>query len=318
MMKSVSKRNIYIGATVLVSLFLLYWGIEFLKGSNIFSSNTTFYARFAKVEDLAVSSPVNVNGYTVGQIRSINYDYDNNQIVVEMSFDKNLKVPKGSTISLATSLLGTSVLNLNLSDAKSYYEPGSTIPTLPVGGGLMDQVSSKVMPSVEVMLPKVDSILGSVNTLMANPALYASVTRLDQITAELNRSSIELAQLLAVVNSRMPQLLDNVNGVVVNANGAVTNAGALAKDLQKTSGNLNELSQSLKNMPLDTTLARVNRTLANVQRLSAQLNDPNSSIGMLMHDRQLYQNASGAVASLQALLEDIKKNPKKYVTIKVF
>ncbi len=317
-MKSVSRRNILIGAIVLVSLFILYWGIEFLKGSNIFSSSSTFYARFNKVEALAVSTPVNVNGYQVGQVRKLSYDYDRNQIVVEMTFDKNLKVPKGSTISIKTSLLGTAELVLTLADSKSYYESGATIPTVPLSGGLVDQVSTNVMPAVEAMLPKLDSILGSVNALMANPALNKSVTRLDQMTLELNKSSIELAQLLAAVNQRVPQLLNNVNGVVTTANGAVGNVGQLAKDLQTTTSNLNDLTYSLKNLPLDTTVNRLNRTLYNVQQLSAALNNPNSSVGMLLNDPQLYKNAVSTVASLQALLEDLKQNPKKYVTIKVF
>lgn len=309
-MNPTSKKNILIGLTVIVSICLLYWGIEYLKGVNLFKPANYYYAKFEKVNGLNMASPVKVNGFKVGQVREITYDYETNKISVELSFDKDLKIPEGSTITFANELLGSATLQLNLGASKTYMEVGSTIPT-EMETGLMDKVGTDMMPMVTAILPKVDSIVGSVNQILANPAINASVTRVDAITRELATSAEELSALMGSLNRAVPGLVGNVNGVMTNAN-------ALTNDLKTTTGNLNTFTSSLNQMPLDTTLNRINATLANVQRLTAQLNNQNSSLGMLMNDKKLYQNAASTVASLDSLLQDVKKNPKKYITIKVF
>lgn len=309
-MNPTSKKNVLIGLTVVVSICILYWGIEYLKGINLLKPANFYYAKFEKVNELTVASPVTVNGFKVGQVREITYDYDTNQISVELSFEKGLKIPDGSTITFSNELLGAAALQLNLGASKTYMEVGSVIPTQ-MQGGLMDKVGNDMMPALVSILPKVDSIVGSVNQILANPAIAASVTRCDAITRELAASSAQLTELMASLNKAIPGMVHNANGVLANAN-------ALTGDLRTTTGNLNTITGNLKELPLDTTLNRINATLANVQRLTAKLNNENSSLGMLLNDKKLYQNATSTVASLDSLLQDVKKHPKKYVTIKVF
>ena len=309
-MNPTSKKNVLIGLTVVVSICILYWGIEYLKGINLLKPANFYYAKFEKVNGLTVASPVTVNGFKVGQVREITYDYDTNQISVELSFEKGLKIPDGSTITFSNELLGAAALQLNLGASKTYMEVGSVIPTQ-MQGGLMDKVGNDMMPALVSILPKVDSIVGSVNQILANPAIAASVTRCDAITRELAASSAQLTELMASLNKAIPGMVHNANGVLANAN-------ALTGDLRTTTGNLNTITGNLKELQLDTTLNRINATLANVQRLTAKLNNENSSLGMLLNDKKLYQNATSTVASLDSLLQDVKKHPKKYVTIKVF
>lgn len=309
-MNPTSKKNVLIGLTVVVSICILYWGIEYLKGINLLKPANFYYAKFEKVNGLTVASPVTVNGFKVGQVREITYDYDTNQISVELSFEEGLKIPDGSTITFSNELLGAAALQLNLGASKTYMEVGSVIPTQ-MQGGLMDKVGNDMMPALVSILPKVDSIVGSVNQILANPAIAASVTRCDAITRELAASSAQLTELMASLNKAVPGMVHNANGVLANAN-------ALTGDLRTTTGNLNTITGNLKELPLDTTLNRINATLANVQRLTAKLNNENSSLGMLLNDKKLYQNATNTVASLDSLLQDVKKHPKKYVTIKVF
>lgn len=309
-MNPTSKKNVLIGLTVVVSICILYWGIEYLKGINLLKPANFYYAKFEKVNGLTVASPVTVNGFKVGQVREITYDYDTNQISVELSFEKGLKIPDGSTITFSNELLGAAALQLNLGASKTYMEVGSVIPTQ-MQGGLMDKVGNDMMPVLVSILPKVDSIVDSVNQILANPAIAASVTRCDAITRELAASSAQLTELMASLNKAIPGMVHNANGVLANAN-------ALTGDLRTTTGNLNTITGNLKELPLDTTLNRINATLANVQRLTAKLNNENSSLGMLLNDKKLYQNATSTVASLDSLLQDVKKHPKKYVTIKVF
>ena len=309
-MNPTSKKNVLIGLTVVVSICILYWGIEYLKGINLLKPANFYYAKFEKVNGLTVASPVTVNGFKVGQVREITYDYDTNQISVELSFEKGLKIPDGSTITFSNELLGAAALQLNLGASKTYMEVGSVIPTQ-MQGGLMDKVGNDMMPALVSILPKVDSIVGSVNQILANPAIAASVTRCDAITRELAASSAQLTELMASLNKAIPGMVHNANGVLANAN-------ALTGDLRTTTGNLNTITGNLKELPLDTTLNRINATLANVQRLTAKLNNENSSLGMLLNVNKHYQKATNTVESLDSIEQYVKKQPKKYEKIKVF
>lgn len=302
-MKSFFTKNVLIALTVVVSLCLLYWGIEYLKGINLFKPANFYYAKFEKVEGLTVSAPVTVNGFQLGQVREINYDYADNQITVLMSLDKELRVPRGSQVSLSSDILGTAALTLNLAKNDSYYNVGDEIPTA-VKAGLMDKVGDDVMPQVVAMLPKVDSILSNVNGVLSNPAINTSVSRLDGITAELARSSQQLTLLMNSLNRSVPGIMGDVKGVTGN--------------LYTASGDIKHLSANVRNMPLDSTIKSLNATVANLQALSAKLNNKESSLGLLLNDKALYNNANSSVMSLDSLLKDVKKNPKRYVTIKVF
>ena len=189
-MKRYFSKEALIAITVIISLCILYFGIEYLKGINLFKPANFYYAKFEKVDGLAVSAPVTINGFQVGQVREINYDYEKNDISVLLSLNKDLRIPKESNVKLSVDMLGTAQLVLTLSDATEYYNVGDEIPT-GVVAGLMDAIGG-ALPQVNNLLPKIDSILTSINTILANPALNNSVSRLDGITADLQSSSNDL------------------------------------------------------------------------------------------------------------------------------
>ena len=296
------NKNVKIALTVIAGLALLYWGINYLKGVNLFTPANRFYTEVKSTDGLLEAAPVTVNGFQVGQVREINYDYSKNKITIMLALNKDMVVPEGSTISLVSGLVGGASLVLNLGDGPA-MEQGSYIPTTDVPG-LMDHVTENVMPMVTGMLPKVDSIMDNVNGLTGNPALTAALTRLDAISRQLQISAQQLTVLMNGLNRSVPGVMNNVNGITNNLTGAT--------------GNLTDLSESLKNMPLDETMNKLNTTLANLQALSEQLNDKNSSLGKVINDRELYDNANHAIASLDSLLTDIKAHPKRYINVKVF
>ncbi|MBP5561928.1 MAG: MCE family protein [Muribaculaceae bacterium] len=302
-MKSFFSKNVIIALVVIAALGLLFWGIEYLKGVNLFKPTNFYTAHFEQVDGLNVSSPVTINGFKVGQVSEISYDYESNRILVEMSMDKGLKIPVGTTISLSSGLMGGASLELHLANNPTYLNVGDEIQGT-VQAGLMDAVTDNVMPQVTVMLPKVDSILSNVNAVTSNPALQTSVARLDGITAELAASSQQLSQLMRQLNASVPGVMTNVDGVT--------------SKLNTSAGDLNAVTGKLKTMPLDSTINSINATVANLEQLTKKINGTDSSLGLLLNDRQLYNNANSAVQSLDSLLQDVKANPKRYITIKVF
>ena len=297
------KKNIWIAVTVIASLCLLYWGIEFLKGVNMFKPANFYYVQFDKIDGLVEAAPVMVNGFPVGQVREIKYDYSSNQINVMLAMNRDLKIPVGSEVHVVSSLTGASTLALDMAQGSSYYKVGDNLPSSRTPG-LMDKVTTEVVPQVMNIMPKVDSIVGGVNSLVANPALQISISRLDGITQQLAQSANQLTILMQTLNKSVPGVMNNVNGITTNLTGA--------------SDNLNVMSSNLKSLPIDSTMTRINTTIANLQALTERLNDPNSSLGMLINDRTLYNNANQAIADLDSLFVDIKANPKRYINVRIF
>jgi len=285
-----------------LGLVLLYWGINYLKGINLLTPANYFYTELESADGLLEAAPITVNGFQVGQVREIKYDYAKNDITVMLAMNKDMKVPEGSTINMVSGLMGGASLVLNLGDGPA-MKTGSIIPTTQLPG-LMDNVKDNVLPAISDVIPKVDSIMNNVNGLTGNPALAAALMRLDGITRQLQLSAQQLTVLMNNLNRSVPGVMNNVNGITNNLTGAT--------------GNLSDLSTSLKQLPLDSTVNALNATLANLQALSQQLNDKNSSLGKVINDRELYDNANHAIASLDSLLIDIKANPKRYINVKVF
>ena len=192
MNKKISKE-ILIGVSVLVALVALFFGINYLKGINVFKAANYYYASYTNVSGLTVSSPVTVNGFKVGLVREIQYEYDNpGHILVELSLDKQLRIPYGTKAILKTDILGTASIELAMNDTIAYHEIGDKIAgTTP--SGLMDNISNDVLPSVASIMPKIDSLLSTVNALISDPALANSVRRLDNITANLEASCAQLS-----------------------------------------------------------------------------------------------------------------------------
>ena len=219
-MKS-SKKEIVIGLCVAIALLALFFGINFLKGVNMFKAANYYYAEYTNVAGLQMSAPITLNGFKVGQVRDLKYQYDNpGHVKVELGLDRALKLPKGSKAVIEQDILGTSTIVLKMSDSSDFYEVGSTIEGA-TASGLMENVSNNLMPNISAIFPKIDSLLTSLNRLVADPALSKSVARLDAITLNLEQS---MRQINATTRSLAP-VMANVTGITDNLN---TMSGALA------------------------------------------------------------------------------------------
>lgn len=294
-----SKKEVVIGLCVVIALAALFAGINFLKGVNVFKASNYYYGVYSNVAGLQVSAPITLNGYKVGQVRAMEYQYDNpGHVKVELSMDRSLKLPVGTKAVIELDLLGTASVVLKMADSQDFYKVGTVLPS-ETAAGLMDNVSNNLMPSVSAVFPKVDSLLTSLNKLVSDPALSQSVARLDAITQNLEMT---MRQINATTKT-LPQVAENVNGITQNLN---TVSSALV-----------DVSEDLKAAPVDSMIQNLNVLSSNLRQLSGQLNDPNSSLGLITHDRALYDNLNNCAASLDSLLIDVKKNPKRYISIKL-
>ena len=294
------KREFIIGVSVIIAMLVLFFGINYLKGINLFKAANYYYASYTNVDGLAESAPVTINGFKVGLVREIRYEYDNpGHVLVEMSLDRALKVPEGSKAILSKDLLGTASIQLQLADNANLHKVGDKLAS-EQDPGLLAGVTGGIMPTIESILPKIDTLITSINRVVGDSALLSSVRRLDDITADLQATTRNLAK----VSSSLSPIMTDVKSITGNAS--------------TVTADFTEVSAKLKEMPIDAIMADLQTTTNNLKALSQQLNDPNSSLGLLMRDPTLYKNINTTIASLDSIFVDVKRNPKRYINIKVF
>ena len=300
------KKEIKIALVAIAGIIVLFFGMNFLKGISLFSEKNVYYASFSNISGLSASNPIFANGYQVGIVRDIAFDYSGGgDIVVAFTLDDRMQLPKGTTASIESDFMGNVRMTLLLNDLEApslqgkvgggLIAPGDTIQGA-MAEGLMARAAA-LIPAVEQMLPKVDSILASVNALLADPAIAHSIRNVEKVSTDLTTTTRQVNTLMARLNNQLPTILTKADGVLDNSQ---------------------ELTKNLTAIDIDGTMKKVDQTLANVQAFSERLNKPEGSLGLLMNDASLYDRLNGTLTNAEQLLGDIKEHPKRYINISVF
>lgn len=298
-------NEVKIALTAIAAVTLLFVGINFLKGINVFESSNSYYVKFKDIKGLAVSNLVYANGYPVGTVRDIDYNYgDNNGVVVRVELDENMRIPRNTHAELEVALMGGVTMNLVLGpNPTDNIAPHDTID----GGlysGAMDKASA-LIPDVARMLPKLDSILTNLNRLSGDPALQKTLANAAEISENLKTTS---AQLDRMMGREVPQMMAHLN---------------------RTSANAETFSGKLAQVNVEQTMAEVQGTLRNVNTMTGQmnslltdvnqkLNSPTNNLGAFLADRKLYDRLNSTVSHADSLMIDLKAHPKRYVHFSLF
>ena len=288
------RKEVKIGIIGILAIGMLIFGINYLRGVTMFKSSRSYYVEFNNINGLPTSSPVFANGYKIGLVRDIQYNYEKlGSVTVEVELDNDMRIPSGSKGELVTEMLGTVKMNLLLNlESQSYLQPGDTLQGF-ANNGIMG-VAETMVPKIEQLLPKMDSILSSLNQLLADPALAATLHNAEQVTANLNITTNELNKLM---KNDLPKITGN---------------------LVTMSEDINTITHNLKGIDYAATMSRIDSTLYNVQLLTNKLNSKDNTVGLLFNDPTLYNNLSTTTANAASLLEDLKSRPKRYVHFSLF
>ena len=291
------NKEVKIAIVAICGLVIHFFGMNFLKGLNLFSSANKYMISFKDISGLASSSPIYADGYKVGVVKNIIYDYNNTGgTMVEAEIDEKLRIPKGSSAEIVSDMLGNVKVNLLLANnPRERVMPGETIQG-GINDGALGQMKNMI-PTVMQILPKIDSIVTSVNLLLANPAIASSLQNVETVTGNLTVTTRRLNSLLASLESSVPDMVTRTDSILHNAN-------TLAK-------NLNQIDVA-------GTVARVDETLDNVEKFTEQLNNNQGTLGLLMRDPSLYNNLNSTMRSADSLLIDLKAHPKRYVHFSLF
>ena len=298
-------REVKIALAAICTVALLIYGINFLKGINIFQRNSLYYVAFDDISGLAKSNPVYANGYRIGTVRTIDYDYKHpgHGVVVGVDVEDNMHLTEGSYAELDAQMLGGVTMNIILGPSPKSLLPGDTIPGGPHIGAL-DQ-AAKLMPKLQNMMPKLDSILTGINAIVNNPAMQQTLQNASALTEELRTTNRNLNTLMA----------GNINTITNN--------------LKPTTEHLMSITQKLDEIDYANTVNSINNTLAGLQDFTEKLNssvtpalnslnNPNSTLGLLMNDRTLYDNLNNTATAADSLLNNLREHPKRYVHFSIF
>lgn len=289
------RKEFTIGTAAIAALVILFVGINYLKGINMFKAESYYYVDYTQVNGLALSSPVYANGFKVGLVRDIQYNHDKSgHITVGIEMDENIKIPVGSKAELVTEMLGTVKMNLIMNYSESNtVTPGDTIEGY-ANNGIMAKAEEELLPQMEKMMPKLDSILSSLNMLLSDPSIGNTIKNAEKITVSLNQTSNHLEKLMG---NDIPKITSNV--------------ATITEDLKTISGNLKEIDYY-------ATFQKIDETLKNVYALTDKLNNKDNTIGLLLNDPELYNNLNATSANAASLLKDLQEHPKRYVHFSLF
>lgn len=298
-------KEVKIALTAIVAAALLFFIINFFKGINLFSPTNHYVVRFDNVAGLTVSAPVYANGYPVGTVRSISYDYaSRDRVMVDVELDDEMRIPAGTRAELASQMLGGVTMNLILGpNPADVLSPGDTVE----GGvhqGALEKLEA-MMPVIETMVPKIDSILTNINRLTGDPALAATLQNAAALTADLRTTT---RQLNTLMENDVPQLTAHLNQIGANVE---TLSGNLAQvDVKGTVDNVNATLRDAQGF--------VQTMNSLTQNLDSKMRADDNSLGLLLSDRQLYDNLNSTVRSADSLLIDLRQHPKRYVHFSLF
>lgn len=260
----------------------------------MFKPSSYFYVKFENINGLTKSSPVFADGFRVGIVRDLYYDYTQpGKVTAEIDVDPELRIPKGSRAELTSDMLGGIKMTLLLANnPRERLQVGDTIPGA-LNNGIMEKAAAMV-PQIEKMLPKMDSIMTSLNNLLANPALPNTLQNVEKLTAHMAVSSQHLQQLMS---HDIPQLTSKLNTI---------------------EDNFVHISSNLKEIDYAEAMKKVDATLANVKMITDKLGQKDNTIGLLLNDPTLYYSLSQTATNAASLLEDLKAHPKRYVHFSLF
>jgi phospholipid/cholesterol/gamma-HCH transport system substrate-binding protein len=313
------SKEFKIGIVVVFAVAAFVWGVSFLKGSNIFSEKYFLYAVYPKIENLIPSNPLQINGYEIGQIKSISLIQKGgeNLVLVKFLITEEVNIPKHSIAKVvSTNLLGGRAVEVLFSNEKESVQNGDTL-VAETEQDFKEAFNRQLAPlqaKVESLISSVDTVMGVVNEVLnvrTRDNISRSFESVRKAIFSLEQTAYKLDDLMATEKPKISSVLTNLNGITSNLN----------KNEQKISNiltNFSNLSDTLAKSQLKSAVANADNTLKELNGLLAKINEGQGTLGKLAKDDSLYNNLNKSADDLDKLLKDLKENPKRYVHFSLF
>jgi phospholipid/cholesterol/gamma-HCH transport system substrate-binding protein len=292
------SKELKVGVFMVMSIVLLYFGFNYLKGIDFFSSTNKYYAIYDNVDKLSPSNQIYINGYSVGRVSRIQFEQNRNRVVVEMEINSDIVLGDSTVAMLNGDILGTKFIQLYVGDLTNPIQPKDTVNSS-VAKGIADFLAESAAP----MADNLQMTLRKLNTILDN--LSRNSEKLDVIFDGFKETPKVLNNTLANTNSKIDALSGSVTAVTDNLNGAIS-------DLRPAINNFKTLSDSLKSVELNVTLTKAQKALDNLNQTLARLGKGDNTMSKLMTEDTLYVNLNKLLLSLDTLAKHLNENPKHF------
>jgi phospholipid/cholesterol/gamma-HCH transport system substrate-binding protein len=306
------SKEVKTGILVVISVAALAIGSSFLKGMNVFSSDKTYICYFENVQGLTPAATISIKGLVVGNVSEITLQ-GNEKVKVELSINKKIAIPQGTIASIySPDLMSGKAIKLELGSGSTNLNNNDII-TSAVELGAIDKITTSIEPAVgniNAIMLRLDSITTAIQYTL-NPELQRNV---QNSVASLETTMKNFASLSSSLNRESESLA----GILRNTNKITNNFASNSQNIDEILSNLKTTSHSLSNADIETTVKELQNTLHQTQLLLDKINKGEGSLGMLANDKNLYNNLSKSMNSLDYLLDDLKKRPSRYINIRLF
>ena len=294
---------------------VLVWGINFLKGRDIFRTEKVYIARYKNVGGLEASTVVQLNGLKIGYVREIYFADDlSGDLIVKIAVFNKFPLPVGTTAEIANNdLLGSKVVKLSLGKSSQFYQHNDTIKTK-IESDLMSQVTEQIAPikaKAERLIVSLDSIVSGVSLLLNSESRRNIEKSIKQISLTMENLEQISRDLSVVVRTQKT----NLSASIVNLKELTENLNKDSKALGKILNNFSAISDSISPAELKSTISHLNRSAIGLETILSNINDSNGTLGLLVKDSTLYSQLAESSENLNRLLIDLKTNPHRYLKI---
>ena len=304
------NKEFKIGFFAIASIIALVFGVNYLKGINILNDNRDFYAVYEDIGGLQVGSPVMVNGYKVGMVSSIDLLTEQNQnLLVTISLDKEFDMATNTVCKIVNQdLMGTKGIALVLGNTDELVTSGDTLIS-GIEGSLQDEVNAQILPlknKAEELIGSIDSVMMIVTAVLNKDTrenLRNSLSSLDKTFELMSHTMVKVDSMIDINDERIAKVVKNLESITSN--------------LESSNGEIKNILTNFSSLSDSLAKADIAKVLQNVSDITTKINNGEGSIGLLLKDDKIYVNFEKSTRELAALLEDIKKNPSRYVNFSI-
>ncbi len=306
------SKEVRIGLLVAIAGVIFFAGFSFLKGSDVFSSESEFYCYYPSVDGLQKSSIVQVKGINIGQVADMELAGEKGVKVI-LSIHNSVKIPEGTIANLASSdLLGTKVIRLDMGKGPATM-PAKSVLESKKDGSMVDKLSGELTPRLEELKGTIiafNQALNNVNALVGDENQKAITGAIQSLKA----TSDNLAHLSAAIDKESGQ----ISSILRNANSVTANLAKSNDTVQRILSNTSRITGQLANAPIQKTLADLQKTTAQLQSIMDKINNNQGSLGMFINNKDAYNNLNNSLKSITNLTDDLKARPSRYINVSVF
>ncbi len=313
------SKEFKIGIVVICSIAAFVWGLNFLKGSNLFSHKYFLYAVYPKIDNLIPANPVLINGYKIGQVNKISLFQQGgkNKVLVKFILTEDLQIPKGSIAkAISSDLLGSKAVEIIYSNETEFVKNGDTL----IAGteeGFKESLDKRIAPiqaKAENLIISMDSVMNVVSLILNSKTrenIDKSFESVRKAISTLEKTAYKLDDLIGSEKTKISNVMTNLNQITTNLN-------KNGERIDHIISNINNMTDSLAKAQLKDAINNADKSMKELNSLLAKINEGQGTIGKLAKNDSLYNNLNKSSEDLDKLLKDLRLNPERYIHFSVF